>query len=91
MTEEIKKGLQMFASDILANRDDNNYVEGYVQLHISSLIDNDYESFLDLLSISLVDSDLLMDINYDVVALAEDKNELIFRVSGDATTIIETE
>ncbi len=91
MTEEIKKSLQMNSEDILANRDENNYVEGYVQLHVSSLVDNDLEGFLDLLSVSLVGSELLMDINYDVVALGEDKNDLIFKVRGDATTIVETE
>ena len=73
LTEDIKK----------------NYVEGYVQVHISSLIDNDLEGFLDLLSVSLVNNELLMDINYDVVALGEDKNDLILKVRGDVSTIVE--
>lgn len=89
LTEEIKKNLQMSAEEVLASRDENNYVEGYVQVHISSLVDNDLEGFLDLLSVSLVNNELLMDINYDVVALGEDKNNLILKVRGDASTIVE--
>ena len=76
------------ADEILASRDENNYVEGYVKLHISEVIDSDLELFLDLLSNNLVGSDLLMDINYEVVALAE-KDTLVFKVTGDVSNIIE--
>ena len=92
-TEEnvIQAGLQKKAEEVLADRDENNYVEGYVQLHVSDLIDSDYEKFLDLLSVSLVDSDLLMDITYEIVKLADAKNELIFKVRGDASSVVEEE
>lgn len=91
ITEEIRAGLQMTPEEVIAKRDGNNYVEGYVQIHISDIIDNDFESFLDLLSNALVGSDLLMDINYDLVALADEKNEVIFKVTGDISNILETE
>ncbi len=81
------------AADIIASRDENNYVEGYVQIHISDMIDNDYDGFLDLISEKLVDSDLLMDINYEVVAQAKKMfpDELILKVTGDASSIVEDE
>ncbi len=92
MNKEIEEGLQKTAKQIIAERDKNNCVTGYVSLQISDLIDNDFEEFLDLLSISLVDSDLLMDVTYDVVALDEtDKNTLIFKVTGDVSNILECE
>lgn len=76
--------------DIIAARDENNYVTGYVQLHIEDIIHNDYESLLDLLSERLTNSILLMDINYDVVAI-KDVNEIIFKVSGDVSAILNEE
>ncbi len=81
------------ASEILALRDENNYVEGYIRIHINDMIDNDYEGFLDFISEKLVGSDLLMDVNYEVVAQAKKMfpNELILKVTGDASTIIESE
>lgn len=79
------------AEEVIASRDENNYVEGYVQIHISEMIDNDYEAFLDAISEELVGSDLLMDVNYDVVGLADEPNELILKVSGDASAIVESE
>ena len=74
--------------EIIAARDGDNFVEGYVRVHISTLIDNDFEGFLDIISEELVGNDLLMDINYDVVALAED-NTLVLKVSGDVSNIID--
>lgn len=81
------------ASEVLASRDKNNYVEGYIQIHASDMIDNDYEGFLDFISEKLVGSDLLMDVNYEVVAQAKKMflNELILKVTGDVSTIIEEE
>ncbi len=81
------------AADIIASRDENNFVEGYIQIHISDMIDNDYEGFLDFISEKLVGSDLLMDVNYEVVAQAKKifPNELILKVTGDASTIVESE
>ena len=81
------------AAGIIAARDENNFVEGYIQIHISDMIDNDYEGFLEFISEKLVGSDLLMDVNYEVVAQAKKMfpNELILKVTGDASTIVESE
>ena len=78
------------AEEIIASRDENNYVEGYVQVHVSTLIDNDLEGFLDIISEELIGSDLLMDINYEVVGV-EEGNELIIKVTGDVSGVLETE
>lgn len=93
MTEEIKQAMERTPEEVIASRDENNYVTGYVQLHISDLIDNDYEGFLDLLSTALVGNELLMDINYDVVSMADsiNPNELIFKVTGDVSNIVDPE
>ena len=77
------------AEEIIASRDENNYVEGYIRIHINDMISNDYEVFLDLISRYLVGSNLLMDINYNVVGLTDEPNELILKVSGDVSSIIE--
>ena len=77
------------AEEVIESRNKNNYVEGYVQIHISEMIDNDHEAFLDAISEKLVGSDLLMDVSYDVVGLADEPNELILKVSGDVSTILE--
>ena len=99
-TEELKSELEKRngilypikeASEVLASRDENNRVEGYIQIHISDIIDNDYEGFLDAISEKLVGSDLLMDVNYDVVGLADEPNELILKVSGDVSMILENQ
>lgn len=77
--------------DIIASKDEDNYVEGYVQLHISDMIDNDHEAFLDILSEALVGSPLLMDVNYDVVGMASEPNTLIFKVTGDVSDVLRSE
>lgn len=76
--------------EVIASRDKDNYVEGYVMVHISDLIDNNLEGFLDIISEKLVGSDLLMDINYEIVGYRE-SNTLILKVSGDVSNIIDKE
>ena len=76
--------------EIIASRDENNYVAGYVRLHISDVVGTDLESFLNLLSESLVGNELLMDIQYDVVATTND-DEIIFKVTGDVSSILDDE
>lgn len=82
--------LMRSAEEVIASRDENNYVEGYIEVHVSTLVDNDLESFLDIISEELVGSDLLMDVNYSVVGL-EDNDMLILKVSGDVSSIIDEE
>ena len=70
--------------------DDNNYIKGTVEVHISDLIDHDLEDFLDIISTRLVGDELLSDINYDVVGIhPDDKNIMYMLVSGDVSLILE--
>lgn len=75
--------------DIQKFSDENHYIEGVVKVHISDMIDNNLEGFLDLISIGLVDSDLLMDVNYSVIGLCEDEPDTLYLlVSGDASMVL---
>lgn len=70
--------------------DEDNYIKGIVDVHISALINHDLESFLDLISTGLVGNELLSDINYDIVGLhPDDKNIMYMLVSGDVSVILE--
>lgn len=76
--------------DIQKFSDENHYVEGVVKVHISDMIDNDLESFLDMISIRLVDSELLMDVNYSVIGLCEDEPDTLYLlVRGDASMTLD--
>ena len=78
------------AEEIIAARDGNNRVEGYISVHISDLINRNYEEFLDFISEELVGSVLLMGTEYEVVGIDETvPNTLILKVSGDASMVIE--
>lgn len=75
--------------EIRDNMNKDNIIEWVVKVHLSNLIDNDLENFLDLISVGLTGSDLLMDINYDILDVSkEEKNMLYILVSGDASMII---
>lgn len=66
----------------------DGYVKGEVYVHLSDIIDNDLEGFLDLISEALVGSTLLMDVNYNVVRVAED-GKLVLEVTGDPSMVYE--
>ncbi|MDR2982922.1 MAG: hypothetical protein LBV12_11830 [Puniceicoccales bacterium] len=57
--------------------DEVGYIEGVVKVSLDNLIDNDLEGFLDTLSLSLIDSVCLMDINYKLVGCCENGTGLI--------------
>ena len=68
---------------ILAKKDENGRVEGYIHIHMSDMIDNNYEDFLDLLSERLIGSQCLCEIDYEAVTLADNEpNTIILKVSG---------
>lgn len=89
VSEKIKQGLQMQPEEIIANRDDSNFVEGYVEMNLFDMVGVDDDDILNEISTKLVGSDLLFDIVYEVVAVGE-KNNLILKVTGDASYVIET-
>ncbi len=65
----------------IANAEENGFVKGYVTLHVSDIIENDYEQFLDLLSEGLVGHVCLMEISYSIVE-CDDDNSITFYVTG---------
>lgn len=66
------------------------YVEGDVVIDLSELIDHDLEGILDIMAERLTDSPLLMDINYSLVDILDEKSA-VMRVRGDITNILETD
>ena len=71
-------------------RDKDGYIEGCVAVPLSDIINSDFEEFLDLLALKLVDNVLLMDINYTAVGISDtdagDAN-IIIKVSGDTSEL----
>lgn len=65
------------------------YITGIVPVDLSDIVEGDLESFLDLLSEKVTGTELLMDINYDVVGFEE--NTLFIKVTGDVSNIVEIE
>lgn len=55
-------------------------VKGKVVVDLYEVIDNDIESFLDLISERLTGDTLLMDVHFEI--LSGEKNSLILMVSG---------
>lgn len=76
--------------EIKAKMDEDNYITENIIVHLSDIIDMDLESFLDHLSITVTDSPLLMDINYDAIGILN-KNNIIIQVHGDVSNIIEND
>lgn len=63
------------------------YIEGIVKVEVHELVNHSYEDVLDLLSTRLVDSVLLMNIEYEVVGHSGD-NVLLVKVTGDASEVV---
>ena len=73
--------------ELKANADDNNIVYGWISLPLHQVIDNDFENFLDNLSLKLTGTELLSGTNYELVC--NDDDNLIFYVEGDISLILE--
>lgn len=65
----------------------DNFVSGVVSVSIHECINSDLEQFLDIISERLTGSSLLSNSNYEL--LGQDGDNLLFRVTGDASLIIE--
>ncbi len=61
-------------------------IDGVVAIGLSEVVDRDFEQFLDLLSERLTGTELLENIDYDVVG--HDGNELHILVSGDPAGVL---
>ncbi len=69
--------------NVLAARNEDGQVEGYVHMHMSDMIDSSYENFLDILSDALIGNACLQDITYSAVTLCDNEpNTIILKVSG---------
>ena len=62
------------------------YMTGVVAVDLSEIIEGDLESFLDLLSEKLTDTELLMDVTYEIAGFEE--NGLFLKVTGDVSNIV---
>lgn len=76
-------------NEIKAQKDENNYVRGYIIISLGDAINNDLEGFLDFLAVELVDNECLMDINYEVAGCVS--GGIILLVSGDVSSILDME
>lgn len=80
--------------ELQENMNENCYVTGCIAVPLSDIIDHDLEEFLDLIAMKLTGSELLMDINYNAVAVYDvDSNDtsIIIEVHGDVSEIISNE
>lgn len=76
--------------ELRTNANENNYVEADVIIGFDNILEMEYEEFFNTLSEAVTGSPCLMDISYEVVGIAE-KDNLIIRVRGDVSEILETE
>lgn len=60
---------------------DDGFITGNIIMHISDVIDNDLEGFLDIISKALVNTPCLEDINYTILGVTEPDN-LLINVTG---------
>lgn len=74
--------------ELKANADDNNIVYGWVSLPLHQVINTNFESFLDNLSLKLTGTELLSGTDYKLVC--NDDDNLIFYVAGDISLILES-
>ena len=77
--------------ELISLANNNGYITGIIAVPLSNIIDCDFESFLDVLAMKLVNNECLMDISYKAVGISDvesgDTNILI-EVSGDVSEII---
>lgn len=71
---------------VIRGMDDNGCIEGVVSISLSSLIDSDYENFLDLIANKLIGSVSLSDIDYKIVGCGS-SDEVLLLVSGHADEV----
>jgi len=74
-------------AEVRANLDKDGYISGNIEVGLSEIINRDLEGFLDMISMKLVNSDLLMNVNYEVVG-ASRGGSLVVRVMGNPSGIL---
>jgi hypothetical protein len=74
--------------EIIEKKGDDNYLTGVVAIATEDVIGEDFEGFLDIISIALVGDDLLMDIGYIIKGVSEDGVTLYIEVTGDVSNYL---
>jgi hypothetical protein len=89
--EPVAISLPLTLDQILAQRDEDGYITGLVEIVLGEVADGDYEDFLNSLSIALTGSPLLMDINFETVPNARPSTStgVVVKVTGDPSNLIE--
>lgn len=65
-------------------------IEGVIKLSVTDIImANNHDDFLDMLSERLVGNNLLMDIDYELLALSEEPDTFLIRISGDISAMLQ--
>lgn len=67
---------------------EDNRISGIAYIDINDMINGNIEDFNDLLSEQLTGTDLLTDISYEIIGIADNQTALIY-VTGDAANILE--
>jgi hypothetical protein len=74
--------------EILEKVDEDGWIEGYIVIEMSDMIDNDLEGFLDLLGEMLIGNCCMMQPNYTPVGVDEN-NRIILKVEGDVNFLLD--
>lgn len=81
--------------ELEAEMDEKCFVTGYVAVPLNDMINAGLIEFLDLLSVKLTGSELLMNISYQVVSIlntdSDADNSVVIRVRGDVSEILSDE
>jgi hypothetical protein len=72
--------------EIRAAQDDDGYITGRVEIELADVIERDLEEFYDMLAYRLVASDLLMDIDYEVIEV--NNGAIVLDVTGDPRQLL---
>lgn len=71
--------------EIIEKKNDDNYLTGIVAIGLEDVIGEDFEDFLDTISIALVGDILLMNISYAIKGVNEDGMTFYIEVTGDVS------
>jgi hypothetical protein len=69
-----------------AQNDDDGYITGRIEIELADVIERNLEEFYDMLSYRLVASDLLMDIDYEVIEVND--GAIVLDVTGDPRQLL---
>lgn len=74
--------------EILEKVDKDGWIKGNIAIEMSDMIDNDPESFLDLLGEMLIGNCCMMQPNYTPIGVDKD-NRIILQVEGDVNFLLD--